>query len=218
VKFLKVRIRQVERKITPIPWPGGKVIWLGKESRSYLPRRGVAIMLKTSPFILAATMLSLSLAGPAPAGAAQGFARCGGNNFIGGPSNTEMQITRLTLRNFDAMQPITVTRLVIYNAQGVTLWDSMVSGLPAFGNGILGPANNVLGPHQSSTLFSETFLPFLAQNDRPLQTMVTWSSLSPALPLGVNSQVVVRERDPVTGASLEERSRAGGDCEQILRP
>jgi hypothetical protein len=175
-------------------------------------------MLKTSTPILVATILSLSFMGAVPADAAQGFARCGGNNFIGGPSSTQMQITRLTLRNFDAMQPITINRLVVYNAHGVVLWDSMVSGLPAFTNGILGPANNILGPHQSSTLFSENFLPFLAETDRPLQTFVTWSSISPALPLGVNSVVVVRGRDPATGAQLEERARSGGACEQILRP
>ncbi|MGH8640717.1 MAG: hypothetical protein ACRET6_03340 [Burkholderiales bacterium] len=175
-------------------------------------------MLKTRASILAATIFSLSFAGATPVDAAQGVARCGGNNFIGGPSNTEMQITRLALRNFNAMQPITINRLVVYNAPGLIIFDSDVSGLPAFTNGILGPANSILGPHQSSVLNSENFLPFLPQTDRPLQTFVTWSSMGPALPLGVNLAVVVRQRDPVTGAQLEERTRAGGDCEQIMRP
>jgi hypothetical protein len=175
-------------------------------------------MLKTRASILAATIFSLSFTGATPADAAQGFLRCGGNNFVRGTNNTEVNTGSITFRNFNATQPITITRLVIYNAPGVIIFDSAVSGLPAFANGLLGPADNTLDAHQTSNVFYDSFLPFQAQNDRPLQTLIQWTSSVPVLPLGVTMQQVVRERDPVTGNHLAERSRTGINCEAILTP
>lgn len=179
-------------------------------------------MLKTSTTVLAATMFSLSFVTATPADAQQtarqGFLRCGGNNFIRGTNNTEVGTTSLTFRNFNAVQPITIARLRIYNAPGVLIFDSAVSGLPAFGNGLLGPVDNMLNGFQTSNVFYDSFLPYQAQNDRPLQTFITWTSPVPVLPLGVGMQQVVRERDPATGSHLAERSRTGLNCEAILQP
>ena len=174
-------------------------------------------MLKTRASILAATIFSLGFVGATPADAAQGFLRCGGNNFTRA-SNTEVNTTSLTFRNFNAAQPITITRLIIYNAPGVIIFDSAVAGLPAFTNGLLGPADNMLGAHQTSNVFYDSFLPFQPQNERPLQTLIQWTSAVPVLALGVGMQQVVRERDPVTGSHLAERSRTGISCEAIVAP
>ncbi len=180
-------------------------------------------MLKTSATIFVATIFSLSFVGATPADAKekekarQGFVRCEGNNFLS-LSNTQEQTTNLGLRNFDGMRPITITGLRIYNALGALIYDSAVSGLPAFNNGILGPGNNTLSPYQSSILSFDAFLPYLAQSDRPIQIFVTWSSPVPVLPLGVNSTIVVRERNPVSGNVMPERSRHSNPCEAILVP
>jgi hypothetical protein len=177
--------------------------------------------LKISATILAATAFSLSFVAAAPADAAekvrQGFVRCGANNFLRANS-TEVHTIAITLRNFDATQPITISRLRILNSTGVVLFDSTASGLPPFDNGLLGPATNVLSPNNSSTVLMDSFVPYQAQVDRPLQMFVNWSSANPALPLGVGATRLVRERDLSTGAHLAERSRNSSGCQSILVP
>lgn len=176
-------------------------------------------MLKTSAYILVATILSLGFVGAMPADAAEtarkGLVRCGANNFLR-MAGAEVQTTSLTLRNFDTAQPITITRLRVYNALGSVIYDSAASLLPVFSNGLLGPGDNTLNPHQTSSVFFDSFLSFLPQTDRPLQLIVEWSSVNAAVPLHVGSTTVVRERDLFTGFHLVERSRTGGSCESIL--
>jgi len=175
-------------------------------------------MLKTGAPVFAATILSMSFAGPALADSdklAQGLATCGGNNFVRAPANTEQQFTRYNLRNFNDTQSVTVTRLLVFSGLGNVLFDSNVSGLPVSNNLLLGPGKNILGPHQTSSFFTEAFLPNLAPIDRPVQALITWSQ-SGGRPLDVESQVVTTGRDPVTGATLEERTRSTLICDQGL--
>jgi hypothetical protein len=188
-------------------------------------------MLKTIGYSFLATIIALNFMGattaaaadlPLPAlgaaGKTQHVSRCSANNFLrlGG---AELQSTNITLRNFDPVHPVSITRLVIFNATGTIIYDSTISGLPAFSNGILGPTNDTLSPRQSSTLgLDEGFLPFQDQNSRPLQLLVAWSSAPSALPLSVTSTRFARQRDPATGAVLAERSRSGRECETGRRP
>jgi len=187
-------------------------------------------MLKTTAYIFLGTVISFNFMGATTAAAAElppqavgaagkahYVARCPANNFVrlGG---AELFTTSLVLRNFDAVHPVMITRLVIHNAQGVVIYDSTILGLPAFSNGILGPTNDTLNSHQTSTVFLDTFLPLQGQTTRPLQVLVESSSAPLALPLHVSAQFVVRQRDPMTGAILAERSRSGGACESTRRP
>ena len=187
-------------------------------------------MLKTIGYIFLASIVSMNLMGattaaaadlPLPAvgaaGKAHHVARCGAIVFLrlGG---TELHTTNLTLRNFDPVHSVTITRLVISNALGVTIYDSTISGLPAFQNTILGPTNDTLGPRQSSTLQLDDFLAFQDPTTRPLQLLVAWSSAPLASPLRVGTTRVVRGRNAATGAVLEERARSGGECETSRWP
>jgi hypothetical protein len=180
------------------------------------------IIPKTSASIITAAILSVSFMAATPAeatgeirAARQGFVRCGAQSFLR-MSDTEVHYTVITLRNFDRTKPITIKRLAVYNAQGVVIYDSANSGLPSFNNGILGPANSTLNPLQSSGVNSDNFFPYLSQTDRPAQLFIVWSSTDPVRPLDVSSTTVVRGRNPVTGAHLEERTRDVNECESVV--
>lgn len=184
-------------------------------------------MRKANLYVFLATILSLSFIGATGPAAADltgwgdsikvyNLARCSGNNFtrLGG---TELNTTNLLLQNFDPVYPITITRLIIYDAQGVNIYDSKILGLPEFNNGILGPMKDTLKPHQSSVEGLDGFLPLQGQTTRPLQVLVESSSVAAALPLKVIATLVVRERNPATGGILGERSRSGNQCESVRR-
>lgn len=147
-------------------------------------------MLKSSAFILVATMYSLTLVGPAradkvedPGIARDGVVLCGGNNFL---RLDEAHTTLYTLHNFDSTQPIFIDELRVFDATGTVIFDSNASGLPASLNGILGGTNNTLGPNQTAQITSDSFLPFLAQSVRPIQLVIAWSSPNRALSLEVH--------------------------------
>jgi hypothetical protein len=46
---------------------------------------------------------------------------------------------------------------------------------PPFSNGVLGPADNVLEPNQTAQVDSTDVLPFLPENQRPIQLEIVWS-------------------------------------------
>lgn len=178
-------------------------------------------MLKTSVCVGVATLLSLTFAGAAQAApptegeatARQGVVRCGGDHFlrVGG---TEIQATRYVLQNFDSTNPIIIERMRFFDASGVILADSAVLGLPLSENGILGPANNTLGPDQSAHFQIENILPFLSQNQRPIQLEIVWSSARAALTLDVSFTRVTRRRD--TAGNVFEEGRSDRDCRSIF--
>jgi hypothetical protein len=172
-------------------------------------------------FILAGLALSLASIGAPRAAevdgdlkARSGVMRCGGSNHlrVGG---TELHATFWDFRNVNAAVPITVERLTIYDATGAVLFDSNASGFPPFGNGVLGPADNLLDPNQTAELDSTQVLPFLPQSQRPVQLEVTWSAAQRVLVLDGAVVRVARDRDPVTGAVGAERSRHSGGCRTI---
>ena len=146
--------------------------------------------------------------------ARKGTVRCGGSNTLrlGG---TEIQYATYNLRNFNAAIPITVEQLTVYGATGQVLFDSATSGLPQFPNSTLGPLDNVLVPNQSADIATTNFLPFLPDHQRPIQLEIVWSAPEKAVLLEVVLIRIARQRDPLTGQELAERSRHTAACRTI---
>ena len=179
-------------------------------------------MLKTSVYILLATIFSLTFLGATQAQQSEGattarlgVVRCGGNNFLR-LGDTEIHFTFYHLRNFDSTNPITIDRMRFFDANGTVLADSAVLGLPVSFDGKLGPANNTLHPNQTAQFKSDDFLPFLPQTNRPIQLEIEWSSSKAALTLDVSVNSVSRQRDPATAAVGAERSRSIRECRSIF--
>jgi len=174
-----------------------------------------------APAIFAGLFLSIGLAGTSHAAnidddtkARQGVIRCGGNNFLrlGG---TEIQFTAYVIRNLSSTTPITVERLTFFDATGAVLFDSDTSGFPTFDSALLGPSDNVLDPNQTAQLNSYDVLPFLPENQRPIQLEIVWSAPERVLTLEAIGVRVSRQRDPTTGAQLAERGRDGNKCPSV---
>lgn len=174
-----------------------------------------------APAVLTGLFLSLGLAGISHAAnvdddtkARQGVVRCGGNNLLR-LSGTEIHFTSYTLRNLSSTTPITVERLTFFDATGSVLFDSGASGFPAFENGVLGPSDTVLDPNQTAQMDTIGLLPFLPDTQRPIQLEITWSAPERVLTLQASGVRIVRQRDPLTGAQLAERSRDASSCRTI---
>lgn len=170
--------------------------------------------------ILVGLLLSLA-AGVSNAGDAdldtksrQGTVSCGGSNFLR-LAGTEIQFTSYNLRNLSSTTPITIERLVFFDATGSVLFDSAVSGLPLFDNGILGPSDNVLEPNQTAHLDTIGVVPFLPDTLRPIQLQISWTAPERVLTLDVAAVRIGRERDPITFQQGPERSRHLGHCRTI---
>jgi hypothetical protein len=174
-----------------------------------------------APAVLAGLFLSLGLAGISHAAnvdddtkARQGVVRCGGNQFIR-QNGSEIHFTTYTIRNVSSTTPITVERLTFFDATGGVLFDSSISGFPLFQGGVLGPADNVLEPNQTTQLNSnDVILTFLPENLRPIQLEITWSAPERVLTLQASAVRIVRQRDS-SGAQLAERSRDASGCRTI---
>ena len=140
-----------------------------------------------------------------------GTVMCGGNNRLR-LSGAEAHRAVYTLRDYDPDQPITVDRIRFYNAVGTVLFDSDVTGFPAFANGLLGPGNQTLQPNQSSQLTSDSLLPNLGMAVRPIQLRIDWSA--PARALLMETVLVRQVRDGVTTAEV---SRHAYECRTITK-
>lgn len=180
-----------------------------------------ALLFKAIPMAFAVGAL-LGLPHPASASSADstkrafaGIVACGGNHFdrVGG---TEGQRARYTLRNLSADQSIFIDRIRMFDAQGGILFDSTASGLPTFFNGVLGPGDNSLDPHQSAHLRSEDVLSGpLSSTQRPIQTVIDWSANAKVLLLEASLVRISRRLDVTTGKLREERGRHQYDCRHI---
>jgi hypothetical protein len=179
-------------------------------------------MARSTLQVLLASMFAVTFAQPAsadrPEGSEtgrQGVVRCGGNNFLRN-NGTEIQFTAWLLRNFNSADSIGIDRLRIWRADGEVLFDSANGGLPPTENGILGPANSVLGPNQTAQFNSDDIIPFLNdQTLRPIQLEIQWSASKSVLALEVTNNRVVRGRVPANGNQQEERSRSAIACRTI---
>lgn len=172
-------------------------------------------MLKTKTRVVAASLFSLFVAGIAPAAAqsvpVQRTLFCGGNNFLR-LAGTEAVTTAYFLRNYHPTGSVTIDRVLVFNALGVIIYNSTVSGIPASFNGLIGPANNVMAPHQTANIISDSFLPYLASTtDRPIQVQITYTGSGGAA-LEATYIDRARVRNTVTGNQEAERSRAMMAC------
>lgn len=146
--------------------------------------------------------------------ARQGTVRCGGTQFLR-QNGTEVQFTSYIFRNLSSTTPITIRRLVFFDANGVKLLDTNLSGFPAFENGVLGTANQVLGANQTAQLSTPGLLPFLPDTQRPIQLEIDWAAPEKVLTLDVSLVRIARQRDNVSGQHLAERGRHLRDCRTI---
>ena len=153
-----------------------------------------------------------------------GKVACGGNHFnrTGG---TEAHRSRYVLRNYNLSQSIFIDRMQFFDAQGNSLYDSDVSGLPNFLNNVLGPGDNTLEPNQTARLGSSDILSGpLDGNDRPIQAIFTWSANSKITVPEISLVRLVRERfevkdldGNVIGEVLgAERARHLYECRHIV--
>lgn len=147
----------------------------------------------------------------------RGTIRCGGNHFVrlNGTAGQELHYVNYVFRNRSSKGNISVDRLVFFDATGNLLYDSQISGFPAFSNFVLGPGDQVLKPNQTGQLDVATFLPYLAPSQRPMQLEVTWSSRDRALPLSVDLIRLVNLMDPNTQAKGAETTRDSQDCDSL---
>ncbi len=178
-------------------------------------------MLKPGFNALLGAVFSLGIAGAAQAErtdgettARQGVVRCGATNHLR-RSDTEVHFTNLNLRNFGAA-PITIERLRFFDATGAVLFDTAGGGLPPAENGVLGPANNTLSPNQTAQFSTLDILPFLPNEQRPIQAEIQWSATQAVLTLGVSATRLVRQRNVSTGGVLDERARDANPCRSIF--
>ena len=164
-----------------------------------------------------------TLAGDMDLRAFGGSVACGGNHFdrLGG---TEAHRTGYVVKNYNPKQSVFIDRVQVFDAQGNSLFDSNVSGLPTFGNNVLGPTDNDLGPNQTAVLYSWDVLSEpLGVDERPMQVVFTWTADGKVLVPDIVLARITRERleikDPagnVIGEQLgEERARALGTCRHI---
>ena len=143
-----------------------------------------------------------------------GTIKCGGNAFVrlGG---TELHFVNYVFRNLSSKWPITVDRLVFYDATGALLYDSKISGFPHFANGVLGPGDQTLRPNQTGQLDVLGLIPFLQPWQRPMQLEVKWSARDRVPPLSVDLIRLVQQLDPVTQAQGAEKTRDSQDCDEL---
>lgn len=190
-------------------------------------------MLKFRSCIVSAGFVSLALSGAAQAAAStegevtatQGVVRCSFSTFLR-QSNTEIHQAFITLRNVDPTEPIFIDRMRLWNARGIVLFDSALSGAlpPTTGGATLGgPGNNTLSPNQSAQYEAAPIVGLIAaQGDRPGQVEIQWSAgRRGALTLQASTSRVVREHipnlaDPTQVGSIRaERSRSSSSCRSI---
>ena len=178
--------------------------------------------------VVLAGLLSLGMAGACYADSSGsgaltrgGVLRCGGTNSLR-LSGTEIQFTAWDLRNLSSASSVTVERVKVFDAYGNVLFDSSSSGLPPFLAGVylgpatnMAPANNVLGPNQTTGLSSYDVVGFLTPAQRPIQVEFAWSAPIAVPPLDVRAIRLSRERNPATGEQLADRARSDFSCVSI---
>ena len=141
---------------------------------------------------------------------------CGGTYFIGG-RGTEIQRANYILRNVSDKGPIYIDRVRVFNAKGVALFDSDVSGIPASRNNIITPADNSIEPRQSANLRIVDLIAPQGRSSRPLQTVIDWSADEPVLTLEATNVRTTAAFDSVTGAIGAQRGRHSSACRTTKR-
>lgn len=180
--------------------------------------RAIELMMKASvtATLLGAGLLLTTVAAHAgsEAQAQHGTIRCGGNHFVR-LAGTELHFVNYVMRNRSDSAPITVDRILFFDATGQMFYDTSISGFPQFSNGVLGPHNRVLAPNQTGQLDVTSFLPYLTETQRPMQAEIHWSAPKKVLPLSVDLIRLVQQIDPATRARGAEKTRDSQDCDEV---
>jgi len=124
---------------------------------------------------------------------------------------------RIVMMNINEKADIKITRIRVYFKDGALGGDTDILGyIPAGRNNILGPTNDILGPHQTERYLSEDVygtepdqVPPLQQGN--VQTVIEWSSNSLAKP-PVVSLVRHIHNLSITGTPL---ARSSSTCESL---
>lgn len=126
---------------------------------------------------------------------------------------------RLIFKNINEQADIKIDRGRVYYRDGTLAADTNATGvniLPPGLNGILGPENDILGPHQTEMYFSEYMFgdmegqipPLLERN---VQIVIDWSSSGNVAPLEIG--VVRHIYDPLV--SNRPIARSSGKCDVL---
>ena len=172
-----------------------------------------AMLVITMGMTVGTLMPQLAQAGDADMGrrGVEGSVSCGGNHFNRN-GGTETQRSTFVLRNLSDDGAILLKRVRVYNAGGAMIFDSSVSGMPAFTNNVLSNTDTTLDAHQSAQLNIADFIPTQGRDNRPLQTVFDWSAEEPTLSLDVTHIRSASDFDPATGAVGKQYSRAHSAC------
>lgn len=149
-----------------------------------------------------------------------GTVSCGGQHFnrLGG---TEAHRTNYIIRNYNEHADINLDRVRVFDANGNVLFDSDITGMPVFFNGVLSASDTSLNPHQTAQLRTNELLGsnFLGQLDRPIQVIFDWSAQKKVLTLEVGNVRTSRKRVQNPDGSWttrEERGRHIYECRQTF--
>lgn len=129
------------------------------------------------------------------------------------------QRARWVLRNVNEESDINIERVRLYNKYGDIKLDSLLvdpndpsAGIPPGKNGILGPYQSILAPHQTERYNSENLPPITPNISGPgnVQVIVDWSSEKRVIPPEI---VLVRHVYDSSGSYL--RARSSSACNRI---
>lgn len=142
---------------------------------------------------------------------------CGGfYNITPDPASPTHRF-RLIFKNINEQANIKIERGRVYFKDGTLAVDTNDTGyLPTGLNGILGPDNDILGPHQTEMYYSEYMFGYMEGQIPPLQTgnvqvVIDWSSTSKAAPLKIG---MIRH---IYDSNLSSRpiARSSGECDVL---
>ena len=141
----------------------------------------------------------------------EGSVTCGGAYYVRN-GGTEIQRSTYVLRNVSDTGTIFIKRVRVFNASGITLFDSDLSGIPASYNGIISSSDNGLDPRQTANLRIADLIATQGRNERPLQTVIDWTADDRILTLEAVNVRTNTDIDPLTGKIGKQHGRHATAC------
>lgn len=173
---------------------------------------------KNISILMSIIIASITYQGTASAAAAdkakkgiEGTVTCGGVYYIRN-GGTEIQRSTYVLRNVSEKNTISLNRIRVFNASGTVLFDSELSGIPASYNGVITANDNGLDPRQTANLRLADLISTQNRYDRPLQTVINWTSDTRTLTLDTAHVRTNTDIDPATGKIGKQRGRHASAC------
>ena len=141
---------------------------------------------------------------------------CGGTYYVGN-SGIEIQRSTYVMRNLSDVGSIYIDRIRVFDAKGVSLFDSDVTGIPASRNNIITPIDNSIEPRQSANVRIQDIIPMQGRFNRPLQTVIDWSADEPMLTLNVGNVRTTAAYDSATAKIGAQSGRHFSSCRMTER-